>query len=109
MSKWMVDTCGTLIDITTRNTYDYVSDVCPILNQKEEEIERLKEEKEQLKTLNRAKDLQISGVFKELNYLQDSISNAIKHQKTELQQKTLQEIIEDYNEWMLGHKVENGE
>ena len=105
----MVDDAGTLIDMKTRDNYDYVSDVCPILNQKEEEIERLKEENKQLKTINRAKDLQISGVSKQLNYLQDSISNAIKHQKTELQQKTLQEIIEDYNEWMLGHKVEDGE
>ena len=40
----------------------------------------------------------------ELDYIQNSISNAIKHQKTELGIKALQEIIADYNEWMLGHK-----
>lgn len=54
------------------------------------EMGRLEEENEQLK--------------KQLNYIQNSISEHIKHQKTELGQKALQEIIEDYNEWLLGHK-----
>ena len=40
----------------------------------------------------------------ELDYIQNSITEHIKHQKTELGQKALKEIIEDYNEWMLGHK-----
>lgn len=40
----------------------------------------------------------------QLNYIQNSISEHIKHQKTELGQKALKEIIEDYNEWLLGHK-----
>ena len=30
--RFIVDTAGTLIDIETRNTYDYVSKVCPLLN-----------------------------------------------------------------------------
>lgn len=64
--------------------------VCDLLNKQEERINEL--------------ELENAKIYKELNYLQDSISNAIKHQKTELQQKTLQGIIEDYNEWMLGHK-----
>lgn len=36
--KWMVDTCGTLINKETRNTYDYVSDVVDILNEKDQII-----------------------------------------------------------------------
>jgi len=40
----------------------------------------------------------------QLQYIQNSISKHIKHQKTELGQKALQKIIEDYNEWLLGHK-----
>ena len=31
--RFIIDDCGTLIDIQTRNTYDYVTDVCPVLNQ----------------------------------------------------------------------------
>ena len=40
--RYMVDDAGTLIDIETRDTYDYVSDVVDLLNTQEEEIQRLK-------------------------------------------------------------------
>lgn len=30
--RFMIDDAGTLIDMVTRNTYDYVSDVCELLN-----------------------------------------------------------------------------
>lgn len=40
----------------------------------------------------------------QLEYIQNSISEHIKHQKTELGQKALKEIIKDYNEWLLGLK-----
>ena len=45
----------------------------------------------------------IEQLQKELEYIQNSITEHIKHQKTELGQKALKEIIADYNEWMLGH------
>lgn len=53
-------------------------------------FKELHEENEQLK--------------QQLNYIQNSITEHIKHQKTGLGQKALQEIIQDYNEWLLGHK-----
>ena len=56
----------------------------------QQELQRVEEENKQLK--------------QQLNYIQNSISEHIKHQKTELGQKALREIIEDYNEWLLGHK-----
>ena len=31
--RYIIDDAGTLIDIETRNTYDYVSEICPILNE----------------------------------------------------------------------------
>ena len=43
---------------------------------------------------------------KQLEYIQNSISEHIKHQKTEIGKNALKEIIQDYNEWMLGHKGE---
>lgn len=58
---------------------------------------RLEQENNELQKENR----QLKQQF---NYIQNSISEHIKHQKTELGQKALQEIIEDYNEWLLGHK-----
>ena len=60
------------------------------LEQLIENYQQLEKENEQLK--------------QQFNYIQNSISEHIKHQKTELGQKALQEIIEDYNEWLLGHK-----
>lgn len=40
--RFMVDECGTLIDMYTRDTFDYVSDVCGLLNEITEENEQLK-------------------------------------------------------------------
>ena len=40
--RFTVDDAGTLIDMQTRETYDYVSDVCPVLNELTEENNRIK-------------------------------------------------------------------
>jgi len=40
--RFIIDDCGTLIDIQTRNTYDYVNDVCPLLNQLSEENKQIR-------------------------------------------------------------------
>ena len=42
MSRFIVDDAGTLIDIYTRETYDIVEEVCPLLNQLHEENQELK-------------------------------------------------------------------
>ena len=46
--RFMVDDAGTLIDMQTRNTYDYVSDVCPLLNELNDENEQLKNKIERI-------------------------------------------------------------
>ena len=38
----MIDDAGTLIDMSTRDTYDYVSDVVELLNQLHEENKELR-------------------------------------------------------------------
>ena len=56
----MVDDCGTLIDMQTRDNYDYVSDVVDLLNELHDENKKLKkkiddnieEKNEQLKLSN---------------------------------------------------------
>ena len=47
--RFMVDDAGTLIDMESRDTFDYVSDVCPLLNAFNEENEQLKSENKRLK------------------------------------------------------------
>lgn len=90
-----------------------------------DKLNKLSDENEQLKSKNRGLQSELQ-IFKEdvthsnfminklgdeneklkqqLDYIQNSITEHIKHQKTELGQKALKEIIEDYNEWLLGHK-----
>ena len=46
--RFMVDDAGTLIDMQTRNTYDYVSEVCPLLNDLNDENEQLKQQIDEL-------------------------------------------------------------
>ena len=42
MSKWMVDDAGTLINMETRNTYDYMEDIVDTLNKLSNENRTLK-------------------------------------------------------------------
>lgn len=41
--RFIVDDCGTVIDMQTRDTFDYVSEVVDLLNEQHEEIIELKE------------------------------------------------------------------
>lgn len=43
---------------------------------------------------------------KELNFIQSTISDEIKHQKTEIGKKALKKIIAKYNDYLLGHERE---
>ena len=52
--RFIVDTAGTLIDMETRNTYDYVSDVVDLLNGQQEYIQSLKNSYNRCRSTNRA-------------------------------------------------------
>ena len=39
----------------------------------------------------------------QLDYIQNSITNALEHQKTKIGEKALREVIKDYNTWIAGH------
>ena len=75
-----------------------------LLNQLNDKNEQLKKDATTLIYANQDYRQQNQNLQKQLDYIQNLITNAIKHQKTELGVKALQEIIVDYNEWMLGHK-----
>lgn len=87
-------------------------DLFKLLNSLADENEKLKQyqvkvsevlKEETINLLNFQQNT-IQSLEEQLDYIQTSISNAIKHQKTEIGQKALKEVIADYNEWMLGHK-----
>lgn len=46
--RFIVDDCGTLIDMHTRDTFDYVSDVCNLLNELHEENIQLSDKNREL-------------------------------------------------------------
>ena len=55
--------------------------------------------------LNKLKILYLTrenkALKKELDFIQNSITESIKHQKTELAQKALKKVIEDYNNYLI--------
>ena len=96
-----------------RNDGFNVCQVCSKYTAKEivDELNSLADENEQLRKdatilvySNQDYRHENENLKKQLDYIQNSINEHIKHQKTELAAKALKEIIEDYNEWILGHK-----
>lgn len=55
--RFMIDDAGTLIDMHTRDTFDYVSDVCDLLNKQHETIQRLQQNIDELLSVNVEKEL----------------------------------------------------
>lgn len=51
--RYMIDNCGTLIDKKTCTCYDYLEEILPILNQKENRIKELQEELQNLQTFKK--------------------------------------------------------
>lgn len=64
--RFIIDDCGTLIDTYNRNTYDYVSDIVPLLNQQYEENIRVKQ----------------------------LITEAYNHERTEIGKNVLKQLLE---------------
>ena len=82
----------------------YENEVVNRLNEQHETIQQLQGDCTTLVYSNQEYRQENENLKKQLDYIQNSINEHIKHQKTELAAKALKEIIEDYNEWMLGHK-----
>ena len=61
--RFMIDDTGTLIDMNTRNTYDYVSDVVNVLNDLNNSREYHKKERNKLKNREEKYQRVISGVM----------------------------------------------
>ena len=103
---------GTLIIIQKGLKLYNISDVVVLLNELSEENKKLKQVNEMLQmdfTMTERNLIEGNEQLKrELDYIQNSITEHIKHQKTELGQKALKEVIKDYNEWLLGHKEGSG-
>ena len=79
--RWIVDDAGTLIDMQTRNTYDYVSEICPILNRYEAI----------LKTKNETIKFHVDGYNKVI----DTIKEAYETERTALGKSVLKQLLDN--------------
>ena len=43
LERYMIDNAGTLIDKKTCNTYDYLEEILPVLNQQENQLKPIRE------------------------------------------------------------------
>ena len=82
--RFIVDDAGTLIDIETRNTYDYVSEICPILNRYDAI----------LKTKNETIKFHIDGYNKVI----DTIKEALANERTHIGQNVLKLLLNNIGE-----------
>ena len=71
--RFMVDDAGTLIDMHTRDTFDYVSDVCDLLNEQHETIQRLKQNIDELLSVDIEEEL-----LKENEQLKQQLQSILK-------------------------------
>ena len=78
--QFIIDDAGTLIDIETRNTYDYVSEVCPVLNRYDAI----------LKTKNETIKFHVDGY----NNVIDTIKEALANERTHIGQNVLKQLLE---------------
>jgi hypothetical protein len=86
IEKWMVDDAGTLINIETRNTYDFMEDIVDILNKLENKLNWQERETTELQERN---DRQ----YKQLTHLHELIDK----QEWETLTKEREQIKEEDN------------
>jgi hypothetical protein len=77
--RYIIDDAGTLIDIETRNTYDYVSEICPVLNRYDAI----------LKTKNETIKFHVDGYNKVIQ----TIKEAYQNERTSLGKSVLKQLI----------------
>ena len=94
--RFMVDDCGTLIDMTNRNTYDYVSDVCDLLNEQQETIHRLKQNIDELLSVNVEEEL-----LKENEQLKNICKNLINEVNNRGITVTMTDDCKELLEWLI--------
>ena len=82
--RYIIDDCGTLIDIETRNTYDYVSEICPILNRYDAI----------LKTKNETIKFHVDGY----NNVIDTIKEALARERTDIGKMVLKQLLNNIGE-----------
>lgn len=85
--RFMIDDAGTLIDIQTREMYDIVEEVCPVLN-------ALYNENEQLKEAVWSWSNSYNRVYQENQQLKNLIQHTYQLERTELGRNVLKQLLD---------------
>ena len=99
--RFMVDTAGTLIDMVTRDTFDYVGDVVGLLNGYDKENEQLRKDCTVLICHNqdyRKENEQLKHKLKSLN---DNF-NHLKRLFDEIEEPISDELLAEYSRIVVG-------
>jgi hypothetical protein len=84
--RYIIDDAGTLIDIETRNTYDYVDEICPVLNR----YDAILKENEDI--IDKQSD-RIITLANENTKIQNTIKEAYQNERTSLGKSVLKQLI----------------
>ena len=98
--RFIVDDCGTLIDMQTRDTFDYVSDVCSLLNEQHETIQRLQENINELLSVNVEEELEKEN--KQLKQSNERLLKMLDNVANYMQKQNKYMPIDDFVEWWNG-------
>lgn len=95
--RFMVDDAGTLIDMQTRNTYDYVTDIVELLNELNNENMELKlrlDICEKPLFSRRRLHEENQTLQKENNRIKQTIKEAYKTERTHIGRSVLKQVLE---------------
>ena len=85
--RFIIDDCGTLIDTYNRNTYDYISDIVPLLNEQEKTFKRFNDKITELHWENHQLTTQMETI-------KNTIEEAYQTERTELGRSVLKQLLE---------------
>ena len=85
--RFIIDDCGTLIDTYNRNTYDYISDIVPLLNEHEKTFKRFNDKITELHWENHQLTTRIETI-------KNTIEEAYQTERTELGRSVLKQLLE---------------
>ena len=92
--RFMVDDCGTLIDMHTRDTFDYVSDVCDLLNDLQQEAKDNEHYHSEVLRLYQAVSEENEKLKQQLQREHTMLDNAILLERTRMGQNSLKQYKE---------------
>lgn len=85
--RFIIDDCGTLIDTYNRNTYDYISDIVPLLNEHEKTIKRFNDKINELHWENHQLTTQMETI-------KNTIEEAYQNERTQIGKNTIKQLME---------------